>query len=817
MPDAAIIAIVVVLNTTLGVVQERRAERAIEALDQMASPHARVRRDGALVEIPARELVAGDLVRLEAGDVVPADLALVEAVNLELDEAAMTGESVPVGREVGAEVLSGTVVTRGRGFGVVVRTGADSGLGRIAALVASTPVRRTPLQQRLAVLSRQLLLIVLALAALVLVLAVLRGEPFVDSLILAVSLAVAAIPESLPAVVSVALAMGAYRMARRSALVRWLPAVETLGSVSLLASDKTGTLTEGRMSVGTLWTAGGGAVEPVSVGAASVGAASSEPSSVGPGPAEPPSGEPDAAVRRLLRDLVLCNDARLVETDAGWSVIGDPMEGALLLAAAEADATLLDAARRWPRVDETPFDSGRQWMATVHATPDGELRVVKGAPEKVLDMVRDAGAADLARAEAVRLANQGYRVLAVADAVPTTSGEVDLVGLVGLVDPPRADAADVVEACRRAGIRTILVTGDHPATARAIAEQVGIAGPDSSVADGPEVARGEHVDRVESIDVYARIKPEQKVDIVDAWRGRGHVVAMTGDGVNDAPALRRADIGVAMGERGTEVARQAADLVLADDNLGTVVKAVAEGRRIYANIRTFLRYGLSGGLAEVLVILLGPFLGMPTPLLPGQILWINMLTHGLPGVAFGAEPLDQRVMARPSPPPQRSVLGGRLALHVVSGGLLIGGASLAAGIIGDRSGWHVPSTVFVTLGLAQLGVALALRAPREGVTLRGRALEGAIAISAALQAAAILLSPLRELLLTRPLDSTTWLVALALAAVPGLVLGATRRIGRLVRDGKGPWASSRGHKPLSAVGPGHQTGTGRDGRTPWRR
>ena len=765
VPDAVIIAAVVVLNTTLGVVQERRAERAIEALDQMAAPKARVRRDTGVMEVPARELVTGDLVRLEAGDIVPADLQLVDAVTLEVDEASMTGESVPVSRVVGAEVLSGTVVTRGRGFGVVVRTGADSGLGRIAALVAATPVRRTPLQRRLTVLSRQLLVGVLALSGLILALAVLRGEPFAESLVLAVSLAVAAIPESLPAVVSVALALGAYRMARQSALVRWLPAVETLGSVSLVASDKTGTLTEGRMTARSLWTPTRGYADP----------------------AAPDQGPPDPPLRRLLRDLVLCNDARLVATeDGGWSVIGDPMEGALLMAAAAYDRALLEAPVAWPRVDETPFDSGRQWMATEHVAPDGRHRVVKGAPEAVLGMVGASLDAERARVEALRMATDGFRVLAVADSAPALPARLALVGLVGLVDPPRPDAARVVAAFRKAGIRTILVTGDHPATARAIAEQVGIARPGSAVTDGPAVSRGEHVDRVEAIDVYARIKPEQKVDIVDAWRQRGHVVAMTGDGVNDAPALRRADIGVAMGERGTEVARQAADLVLADDNLRTMVAAVAEGRRIYANIRTFLRYGLSGGLAEVLVLLLGPFLGMPTPLLPGQILWINMLTHGVPGVAFGAEPLDQRLMQRPSPSPQRSVLGGRLAVDVLITGALIGAVSLAGGIIAGDHGWHVPTAIFATLGFAQLGVALALRAPRAPGTLRDRALEGAVLVSALLQAAAILLVPLRDLLATHSLEPLAWAVAVGLAAVPGLLVGAARWLDRRAGGRRGP-------------------------------
>ncbi|GAB7006620.1 cation-translocating P-type ATPase [Nocardioides sp. AN3] len=782
--DAVIIAAVVALNTTLGVLQERRAEHAMAALDQMAAPHARVLRDGDLAEIAARDVVPDDLVRLEAGDVVPADLRLVEAVSLMLDEASLTGESVPVSRGLGEEVQAGTVVTRGRGFGVAVRTGAASGLGRIAALVASAPVRRTPLQTRLGRLSRQLIVAVTALAGLVLLLAVLRGDPFGESLVLAVSLAVAAIPESLPAAVSVALALGAYRMAQRSAIVRWLPAVETLGSVSILASDKTGTLTEGRMTLTRLWLPEGVVDVPAGVGAPWSGVVDTAREAEEVGEASEPEkagGSPDS-LRRLLRDLVLCNDARLVRPEGTWSVVGDPMEGALLLAAVSYDAALLDASLRWPRVAETPFDSVRQCMETVHDLPGGRCRIVKGAPEVVLGLTPGTAQTQAARAAAAAMAADGFRVLAVAEvgAGDAEGSEVaQVVGLVGLVDPPKPDAASVVAACREAGIRTVLVTGDHPATALAIARQVGVTGPDGGVVDGAAVTAGEHAERLESIDVFARIKPDQKVDIVDEWQRRGHVVAMTGDGVNDAPALRRADIGVAMGDRGTEVARQAADLVLADDNLRTVVTAVGEGRRIYANIRTFLRYALSGGLAEVLVILLAPFLGMPAPLLPGQILWINMLTHGVPGVAFGAEPLDPALMRQPSPSPQESVLGRRLGTQVAVGGLLITLVTLVSGLLAVQHGWHVSTTIFATLGFAQLGVALALRAPRSGSGWAERAVECAVATSVLLQTLAIVAPPLRALLGTEPLPAPAWALVLALATLPGVLMKVMDRHGVL--------------------------------------
>ncbi len=766
LADAAIITAVIVLNSVIGVVQEVRAERAIAVLDQMAAPRARVRRDGRLTEVPAAELVVGDLVRLEAGDVVPADLEVREAFALEVDEAAMTGESVPVERRPSDELLSGTVVTRGRAFATVLRTGAASGLGRIAALIAATGVRPTPLQQRLSRLSRQLVVITSGLVGLVFVLALLRGTPVTDALVLAVSLGVAAIPESLPAVVSVALALGALRMARHSALVRWLPAVETLGSVSVLASDKTGTLTEGRMSVRRLWSADG---------ASEVLAPASDRTGALRG-----GGAPGAATRRLLRDLVLCNDAHLDERGAG-AAVGDPLEVALLVAAVAADERLLSAPANWPRIEETPFESSRRSMTTVHRNERGErLEVVKGAPEVVLELLGGDPVAAEARREAHALAGDGFRVLAVVDRLD--GGGPELAGLVGLIDPPREDAAAVVASCRAAGIRPIIVTGDHPATALYVAREVGVAGPGSEVADGACVARGDHVARVEHIDVYARTHPEQKVDIIDAWQARGHVVAMTGDGVNDAPALRRADIGVAMGRHGTEVARQAADLVLADDDLRTVIAAVAEGRRIHANIRTFLRYGLSGGLAEILVLLVGPFVGLAAPLLPGQILWINMLTHGVPGVAFGNEPLDPDRMRRPSPSPERSVLEGGLVPRILTGGALIAGVSLGGGLLADARGWHVPTVVFLTLGLAQLVLALALRAPRTGWHPGERLLEIAVAVAVGLQLLAATWPPLHDLLGTRTIEAAGWGAVVVLAILPGAVVAVSARLAGAGRE-----------------------------------
>ena len=588
--DATIIAAVVVLNTVIGVVQEVRAQRAVDALTQLATPRAHVRRDGVVMEVPAAGVVPGDLVRLEAGDVVPADLALIESSALQVDESAMTGESVPVERAVGEEVLAGTVASRGRGWGCVVRTGPDSGLGRIAALVASAPPRRTPLQKRLSTLSRQLVVVTAALCAVVMALSVARGAPYADAAILAVSLGVAAIPESLPAVVTVALALGAHRMARRSAVVRSLPAVESLGSVTVLASDKTGTLTRGLLVVRRLWTPDGSCTvtgDGHDVYGEVIGSTCGE-----------------AGAGRLLRDVVLCNDATLgVRDHDSWRAVGDPFDVALLVAAAKQGLTSELLTRRWTRVQGVPFDEANRSMHTVHQDRDGRcLEVLKGAPEAVLRLLPPGPDVEAARVEADTLAALGYRVLAVAE-------DRTWVGLIGVVDPPLPDARGVVEECRAAGVRD---RSWSPGTIRAPLPRVGAS--IGILRDGGEISAGgvapaEHAGRVESIDVYARIRPEQKVDIVDAWQAHGDVVAMTGDGVNDAPALRRADIGVAMGGRGTEVARQAADVVLVDDNLKTLLVAIGEGRRIHANIRTFLRYALSGGLAEILVILVAPLLG----------------------------------------------------------------------------------------------------------------------------------------------------------------------------------------------------------------
>jgi Ca2+-transporting ATPase len=612
--DTAVIVLVVVVNAAVGVAQEIRAERAVAALRRLGAPVARTIRDGTDVTVPAAELVRGDVVHLAGGDIVPADVTLLDAQHLRVDESMLTGEPVAVERKTGDDLSSGTVIVTGRAVAVVARTGTDSALGRIAVLVATARPGPTPLQRRLAGLGRTLALVAVAASAVVLAIGLLQGRPLEQMAITAVSLVVAAVPESLPAVVTLALALGAFRMARANAVARRLHAVETLGSVTVVASDKTGTLTEGRMAVERAIAADG-------TGCTVQGRGYEPSGAVLTGDGDPLGGPMPLGLVELARAAILCNDARLApptDETPRWTAVGDPLEAALLTFAArcglDAEAERLAA----PRVAEEPFDALTRQMTTHHRLPDGRLLVVrKGAPEAVLG----AGHRDLHTA-AADLAVAGARVLALAAAAsvdPDEAAALQLrpLGLVAVTDPVRAEAPDVVGAFAGAGIRLVLITGDHPATATAVGRALGL------YREGEPVASGEETGPLPDASVYARIRPEQKLAIIASLQRAGHVVAMTGDGVNDAPALRRADIGVAMGAGGTEVARQAADLVLTDDNLATVATAVREGRRIYDNIRRFLRYALSGGLAELLVMLAGPALGLALPLLPAQILWVN--------------------------------------------------------------------------------------------------------------------------------------------------------------------------------------------------
>lgn len=784
--DALVILAIVVLNALIGLVEDFRAERAIAELKRLAALKAVVLRDGRHHAIPAAEVARGDIVLLEAGDVAPADLRLIEAPNLKVAEAALTGEAAPVAKH--AETLAdptlalgdrrnmafkGTIATYGRGSGIVVATGMATELGKIAGMMEAIPPSQTPLQRRLTRFGRQLAFAVLAICAIVFGLGLLRGEPPLLMLLTSLSLAVAAIPEALPAVVTVMLALGARAMARRNALVRRLPAVETLGSVSSICADKTGTLTLNEMRVVQAHVSG----ERQPAAALDVS---------------------DSAVRDLVDAIALCNDTK--RGDEGQA-IGDPMEIALWRLAAEKGRekeTLEQTARRmW----ELPFDSERKRMTTFHRDGNRYVAFTKGAPETVLplcgnDVVASAENRGRLLAAAEEMAADGLRVLAIAargwETLPgdPDSGaiEQDLVflGLVGLQDPPRPEVKKAVAQCRAAGITPVMITGDHPVTARAIAAELGMFEPGDEVMTGPELRQlsdAELATRIERTRVYARVDPEQKIRIVKAVQARDEFVAMTGDGVNDAPALLRADIGVAMGRGGTDVAREAAALVLLDDNFSTIVAAIAEGRRIFDNIRKFVSYVLTCNAAEIWTIFLAPFFGLPIPLLPIQILWINLVTDGLPGIALAAEPAERGVMERPPRPAGESIFARGMWQHILWVGLAMGGISLLTQAGAIRMGLENWQTmVFTVLALSQMGNVLAIRSERESLFQMGlfsnMPLLGAVLLTIGLQMSVIYLPSLNAIFKTSPLSALELAACLALSSLTFVIMEIEKSLAR---------------------------------------
>lgn len=786
--DLVAILVIVVLDAALGFVQELRAERAVEALRSLAAPGARVRRDGIERTLPAAALVPGDVVLLETGNVIPADLRLLATAGLRVDEAALTGESHPVDKR--SEALTdaalpladrldmaykGTTVSRGRGEGVVVATGMRTELGRIASLLARGVAPRTPMQQRLVRFSRQLAVIVLALCGMIFVAGMLRGEDTRVMFMTALSLVVAAIPEALAAVVTVSLALGARRLARQRALVRRLPVVETLGSVTYIASDKTGTLTEGRMRVREIRSADAGGVTP---------AASS------------------LAHALLLQGMALNNDAL---PDGGGALKGDPTETALCVEAARAGCAKESVEALHPRVAELPFSAERARMTTVHRAGDGFIVFTKGAPERVVPLcesrmgtegIEPLRAAQLL-ADAEAMAASGLRVLAFAmrrvPELPRSLEQLEsgqtFLGLVGLMDPPRPQARDAVALCRSAGLHVVMITGDHPATARSIAAELGIASPDDLVISGVQLAALSPDDlaaHVRTIRVYARVTPEDKLRIVEALQLQGEYVAMTGDGVNDAPALQRATIGIAMGQSGTDVAREASDMVLLDDDFATIVGAVREGRRIYDNVRRFVRYTLATNSGELWTLLLAPMLGLPLPLLPVHILWMNLVTDGLPGLALAAEPAERNVMQRPPRPPGESIFARGLWQHALWVGLLMMTLTLTV------QGWtigagdaHWQSMTFTVLTLSQLAHLLGIRSERQSLFSRGlrgnRPLLAASALTFALQLCTLYVPWMQAVFRTAAL--TPWELFTCIG-VASLVLLAVELEKWLVRRGR---------------------------------
>lgn len=762
--DIVAILAIVLLNGVLGFVQEYRAERAIEALQALSAPTAQVRRDGKAFTVPAFELVPGDVVLLEAGNLIPADLRITEAHQLKIDESALTGESVPVEKTERAlpeadlsiadrknMAFKGTIVTNGRSVGIVTETGMKTELGRIATLLRREVEVKTPLQGRIARFARMLALLVVVLCVVFFVAGIVRGEPASLMLLTAVSLAVAAIPEALPAVATVALSLGARRMAKQNALIRKLPAVETLGSVTTICTDKTGTLTYNKMQAQAYWIDGGFATEA---------------------PAPDKRSETWALLTRML---ALSNDA---SSDDTGKLHGDPTETALYEAAKRAGLDRQALEARYPRVSEIPFSSDRGMMTTIHDDTETSRQVfVKGAPERVLPLCTSFD--QMAARKAVdALAEKGFRVLAFAwkklpgsAPIYLENAEKDLtfVGLVGLIDPPRVEARQAVTEAHSAGIDVIMITGDHPSTARAIARELGILTEKrTQVLTGKELQelppeelrrRGPHVA------VFARAAPEQKIRIVKALQESGQVVSMTGDGVNDAPALKRSSIGVAMGKGGTDVAREAAHMVLLDDNFSTIVSAVREGRRIYDNIRKFIRFALTGNSGEIWTIFLAPFLDLPIPLLPIHILWVNLVTDGLPGLALAAEPAEPRIMSRPPRKPNESIFAHGLWQHAIWVGVLTAAVTLAIQAWALRTGHaHWQSMAFTVLTLIQMGHVLAIRSERESLFSLGLftnlPLLGSIVLTFALQMATLYVPALNPIFRTVPLSAAELAICL---------------------------------------------------------
>lgn len=806
--DAAAIAAVLLVNTALGFAMELRARRTMEGLRSLEVPRATVLREGRRRDVPAAGLVPGDVILVEAGGRVPADARLLSAAELRTDESTLTGESLPVAKRADPPDPAGaaladrrtmlwrsTLVAEGSGTAVVVATGMRTEVGRIGALAGGVREERAPLERRLDALGRRLARVAVGAAALVALLGWLRSMPAALALETAVALAIAAVPEGLPAVATIALAIGVRRMAGRRALVRRPPAVEALGSTTVVCTDKTGTLTAGEMTVTRLWADG----RALRVSGAGYGPSGDLRDAAGAVVRPVPGG----ALHALLRVAALANRADVGWGDDTWRAHGDPTEAALVVLATKAGVDRAALARETPEVGEVPFSSARMWMATFHRTPGGRVEaMVKGAPSAVLarctHRVTDRGPVpldDAGRAEVLRWNDAagaaGLRVLALAvgpGAEGCTEASVRglaLAGLVGMMDPPAAGVAETVAALRTAGLRTVMVTGDQRGTARAVAAELGLLRPGDEVLEGGEIdALTDEAleERAARVGVYARVSPEAKLRIVAALRRRGEVVAMLGDGVNDAAALRRADIGVAMGGRGTDLARESAGIVLQDDRFPTIAAAVEEGRVVFDNIRKFVFYLFSCNTAEVLVLLVAGLAGLPLPLLPLQILWMNLVTDTFPALALAVEPGEDDVMRRPPRDPRAALLSRRFLAGVAVYGVAMTGVTLAAFLWGLRGGDPLRATAFsfTTLSLAQvlhLGNARSRGhvLGRRAATANAAAL-GAVALTAGLQLLALHLPALRALLGLSPLRAADWAVVLPLAAAPAVAGQAVKAL-----------------------------------------
>jgi Ca2+-transporting ATPase len=807
--DAIAIIAIVLINGFLGFFQERRAERSLQALKELSAPQVSVLRDGNWLKLPSKELVSGDVIKFVSGDRIGADVRIIESKSLEIEESALTGESVPVSKQTDPlsnpspgvgdmenHAFMGTMVTRGSGVGVVVATGMKTAMGQIANLLQTAESQDTPLQRRLEQLGKILITVALFLTVLVVVVGVLRGHELYEMFLAGVSLAVAAIPEGLPAIVTVALSLGVQKMIKKNAIVRKLPAVETLGCASVICSDKTGTMTQNKMTVTHLWS-GGHTWTVDGVGYVPEGKFYRNETPIHP--------KQDKALQQMLVFGMLCNHSELQKKDGEIILDGDPTEGALLVSAMKAGFDRPTLLTEFTILNEFPFDSARKMMSMHVKDKQGRHFIVtKGAPDVILgkceSILWDEKTLHLNQEtqrkvqESINhLASKALRTIAIAFK-PVSANTVILseheaeqkltfIGVQGMIDPPRPEVKQAVRECKEAGIKTVMITGDHVITAKAIAAELGILTNKSKVIDGKQLSNmsvEELEDIVEDVSVFARVSPEHKLKIVKALQNRGHIVAMTGDGVNDAPAIKAADIGVSMGITGTDVAKEASALVLLDDNFTTIKEAITEGRNIYENIRKFVRYLLASNVGEILVMLFAMILALPLPLIPIQILWVNLVTDGLPAMALGLDRPEENVMKRKPRSPNEGVFSRGLGWKVVSRGFLIGLVTLIAFMVvyqNDKSQLQYAQTVaFATLVMAQLIHVFDCRSEKSVLSRNpfgNPYLVWSVISSLALVLIAIYYPPLQPIFHTLPIAANDWLLIVGLSSIPTFLLAGS--------------------------------------------
>lgn len=810
--DAIAIIAIVVINGFLGFFQERKAEKSLHALKELSAPQVSVLREGEWMKVPSKELVPGDVIKFSSGDRIGADVRIIDSKSLEIEESALTGESLPVAKtteridkgNVGLGDLEnmafmGTMVTRGSGAGVVVATGMKTAMGQIADMLQNAETMITPLQRRLQQLGKILITVAILLTILVVVVGVMQGHDVYTMFLAGVSLAVAAIPEGLPAIVTVALSLGVQRMIKKNAIVRKLPAVETLGCASVICSDKTGTMTQNKMTVTHLWS-GGSTWRVDGVGYDPRG------SFYRSGSENPVDVKKERALQQMLMFGMICNHASLKEKETEEYVVdGDPTEGALLVAAMKAGYNRDLLLKQYEVVQEFPFDSARKMMSIVVKDQNGRQFVVtKGAPDVLAGISESIlwdgkrqlfsnGMKDQVQTAINELASQALRTIAIGfKEVPAKTvildekeaeKELTFIGLQGMIDPPRPEVKQAVKECKEAGIKTVMITGDHVITAKAIATQLGILTRGKQVLEGNTLSNMSVEDLEEVVEdtaVFARVSPEHKLKIVKAFQNRGHVVAMTGDGVNDAPAIKTADIGVAMGITGTDVAKEASALVLLDDNFATIKAAIKEGRNIYENIRKFIRYLLASNVGEILVMLFAMLLAMPLPLVPIQILWVNLVTDGLPAMALGLDQPEDDVMRRNPRSPKEGIFARGLGWKVVSRGFMIGVATLIAFMIAHNENpdhlAYAQTVAFATLVMAQLIHVFDCRSEKSILARNpfgNMYLVWAVISSIVLMFIVIYYPPLQPIFHTVPILAKDWLMIMGLAAAPTFLLAGS--------------------------------------------